>query len=530
MTKAEAGQSLIGLVVGGRYRITGRAAAVGDAGCRYLANEIVDGHAVGPVELRMYSPRDGDSRDRVVNEARALAGVSHPNIVTFRGAGEFHSQTLPVFLYIATELADDTLRGKLIRCGHLSAAETIIIARHIAEAIRFLSDMTLVHGNLTPSSIVCAGRVWKLADIGIAAKGMVDGMPATPNSLDRSNGVLSRSASRYCSPQLQAGEADPLCDVWALGAVLLECLTGALPCDCSSVADYTALTTGLPIIRDALPYPLGHIIDGCLKLDTQHRSSWETIISQAGSTAPASCGWPPGVGNSIGDYTVNPCDGSQLMWVPSGQFIMGARHTDPCAKPSCMPQRVVYLSGFWIYTRAVSILQFKRFCAATGRTFYLPGNPERWLDSDPMPSVEWHAARAYAEWAGVALPSEAQWEKAARGSDGYLYPWGNEWQEGTADELRLRTSPYGCAGMLGRQLEWCNDWFSQTYYSEAPGSNPPGPETGWVHSVRGGTFGSWTLEHPGCYYRNELPLTYDGVDTTFDCRSCVFRCVYNPAE
>ena len=102
-----------------------------------------------------------------------------------------------------------------------------------------------------------------------------------------------------------------------------------------------------------------------------------------------------------------------------------------------MPQHTVYLDDYYIYKNEVTVAQYGKFCREMGHK--MPNAPHwGWQDSDPMVRVSWEDATAYAEWAGVVLPSEAQWEKAARGTDGRIYPWGNEWDKSNSSFVRSR--------------------------------------------------------------------------------------------
>ncbi len=123
-----------------------------------------------------------------------------------------------------------------------------------------------------------------------------------------------------------------------------------------------------------------------------------------------------------------------------------------------------------------------------------------------MVNVSWFDAAAYARWAGVALPSEAQWEKAARGTDGRLFPWGDAWDAGkcakrsNSDGQQRHPSgvhpvgsfpagagPYGAQDLAGNVWEWCADWYDAAYYRHAPRRNPTGPSTGTARVLRGGS-------------------------------------------
>jgi len=145
----------------------------------------------------------------------------------------------------------------------------------------------------------------------------------------------------------------------------------------------------------------------------------------------------------------------------------------------------------------------------------MPSKPKwGWIDNHPIVNVSWNDAKAYADWAGVVLPTEAQWEKAARGTDGRIYPWDNEWdaikcvnftnsKSGTkpVGSILSGSSPYECLDMAGNVWEWCGDWYGADYYKNAPAKNPTGPVTGEnrVRVLRGG---SWYYGDygPGYYY------------------------------
>ena len=118
---------------------------------------------------------------------------------------------------------------------------------------------------------------------------------------------------------------------------------------------------------------------------------------------------------------INPKDGAEMVFVPAGEFIMGSDFdTDE------RPPHAVMLDGYWIYKTEVTLGAYRKYCQQTGHAT----PPETgWLQDDthPVVFVSWEDAAAYAKWAGGALPSEAQWEKAARGTDSRIYPWGNEW-------------------------------------------------------------------------------------------------------
>ena len=204
-------------------------------------------------------------------------------------------------------------------------------------------------------------------------------------------------------------------------------------------------------------------------------------------------------GTTAGQTCVNPKDNALMVWVPAGDFLMGSAETDARAMPDEVPQHTVKLDGYWIYQKDVTVAQYKAYCAATDEAMPIDAPPWGWKDTHPMVNVNWKQAHAYAKWAGAHLPSEAQWEKAARGTDGRIYPWGNTWDNDKCNNAANGpektmpvgsfpegASPYGCLDMGGNVWQWCEDWYGGDYYNNAPATNPKGPEDGQWRVFRGG--------------------------------------------
>jgi iron(II)-dependent oxidoreductase len=198
--------------------------------------------------------------------------------------------------------------------------------------------------------------------------------------------------------------------------------------------------------------------------------------------------------------------------VPAGWFLMGSDpEADRVAGPQERPQRPVYVDRFEIDRYEVSNAHYLRFVMADKATVppYWQGDPfAEKMASHPVIGVTWHEADAYCRWAGKRLPTEAEWEKAARGTDGRLYPWGNElpgWlrtniaHPGSKRGIRYPplanvnrydrgVSPYGVYQLAGNVAEWVADWFESDYYRRAPKENPKGPEQGTDKVFRGGSW------------------------------------------
>ena len=196
---------------------------------------------------------------------------------------------------------------------------------------------------------------------------------------------------------------------------------------------------------------------------------------------------------------VNAKDGSVLVYVPNGSFEMGDGRNGDCLKHR------VEVSGYWIGVYAVTNAQYGRFVEATGHR--APDN-SIWRDAakqdHPVTDVSWDDAVAYANWAGCVLPTEARWEKAARGPVGLIYPWGNEWDPSRCRHDKNRggettiavsgyasgVSGYGTYQQSGNVWEWCSDWYDENHYRSSPPRDPGGPSGGSFRVYRGGCWWS----------------------------------------
>jgi len=248
--------------------------------------------------------------------------------------------------------------------------------------------------------------------------------------------------------------------------------------------------------------------------------------------------WPAISDSSVADSTylpgkvVSPKDGATMILIPAGECLIGSTDAEIEARTAEAekararrwftdeaPQHVVYLDAYYIDKYEVTNAQYRKFVEETGHR-EPRRRRRRFFDgpNQPVVGVSWHDAQAYAEWAEKRLPTEAEWEKAARGTEGRIYPWGDVFNPDRCNTYSRRSigpqpvgsyprgaSPYGLLDMAGNAWEWCADWYAGSYYDESPYENPQGPETGDEKVMRGG---SWWVRMPS----GETRATYRGAN------------------
>jgi eukaryotic-like serine/threonine-protein kinase len=239
----------------------------------------------------------------------------------------------------------------------------------------------------------------------------------------------------------------------------------------------------------------------------------------------------------VGDTRVSTIDGMALVYVPAGEFLMGSTSSDELAATDEKPQHTVYLDAFWIDRTEVTNAMYAK-CVAAGdcdapdstgsytRSSYYEN--AQYADY-PVIYVSWIDASAYCDWAGRWLPSEAEWEKAARGTDGRIYPWGdqspsanllnyyqNEGDTTAVGSYPSSASPYGALDMAGNVWEWVHDWYGENYYSNSSSANPTGPSTGQYRMLRGGAW--YDIDRYGrTADRNGYTSVFTGYNIGFRC-------------
>ena len=593
-------------------------------GAVFLAEQIAVGNR--PVALKVLSRKlldDPDFLQRFQNEAASTGRIHHVNVVTIYESGQADDGTP----YIAMEfLEGESLRQALARRGALPVPEVAEILQQAARGLNAAHKLGIIHRDLKPDNIfltypddaaaplagghdpvafaqdVGAGLVPALP-VGIADTGRAQDPPLRPVVVKlvdfgiaklRESGAHTQTGMVLGTPAymsfeqasgLRSDELDARSDVYSLGVVVYEMLTGRAPFQSDTPVGYLrmhmqedpppfrAVKPDLPalpqletVVMKALtkdrnlrygsvlefarefaeaanhaPEAVGAVREPPLRdrramlQPTVPPTAHPAISAMPGVAAtrprlilwvgiPAAAlllvlgGWyvasmhprsgspiqPASVQTSqetvptaVGKVKMNAKDGLKYVWIPPGTFMMGCSAGDTeCKDDEKPPHQVAITRGFWMGQTPVTVGAYKRFARATGHPMPLaPKFNKRWMNENmPSVNVSWNDATAFCGWAGGRLPTEAEWEYAARGgSTEARYGAIGEiaWYSQTHDVAQKRANGFGLYDVLGNVWQWVNEWYDQNYYQSSPSQDPQGPASGQYRVLRGG---SWSFD------------------------------------
>ena len=429
---------------------------------------------------------DFEIRRRFVREARVLSSWSHPNVVSIYDFVAHQRINAIIMEYVE---GPSLVHHLAAWRGRLPFDELLALFGGVLEAMEDGHRHGIVHRDLKPENILVrsteAGLSPKIVDFGIAK--ILEGTTYTMTG-------AFLGTCRYMAPEQVKNPhtADHRADIYSLGVTLYQLCTGKVPFDSGNhfavmMAHVTDAPTPPSQIRSDLPPGLERLILDALAKDPAARPAscaifrerLEEALAESAPTARAEGG-----SNRPLSPSIKGTDGYEMVLVPAGPFQMGPA------------RREVMLDAFYMDRVPVTNEQFKLFLDVTG---YKPKDPEasrflnhfregrvpRGHERHPVVYVSWDDARAYAHWAGKRLPTEAEWEKAARGTDGRKYPWGRaepgrtranygKTQGGTMSvgSFPEGASSYGIHDLAGNVWEWCEDFDDKSFYEEGPSRNP----------------------------------------------------------
>jgi len=514
---------LVGKILGTKYRIDSRIGG-GGMGAVYRAEHMFMQRKVA---IKLVNPklmRSEKYENMLRSEAMLASRFNHQNAVTLHDFGFLADGR--TFYLVMEYLRGRTLRRELKRLGVILEDRVTNIMRQVTSAMAAAHNAHIVHLDLKPENIMLVSHVAdgkdvvKILDFGVSrftgahTQAAVAGREKNFPKPDRILGTL-----RYMSPEQIVGEGiDARSDIFSLGIIMYEMLTGRYPYEAKTKkkliqniiqAEPQRFKKIAPHLK--ISEAMEKVVMRCIEKDPAERyenaAGLHAAIDRASVEReaeklqvriaakeltlpePADYSFLQKAGHFIKSKIIhrkkkltpeeaNAPEG--MVFVPAGEFKMGF----DIASSDEAPMHDRYVDAFYIDIYLVTNKQYKKFIDETGNE-----PPSNWktvtfpagLADYPVTHVTWFDAKAYCEWAGKRLPTEAEWEKAARGIDGRCYPWGNKWrrnicnwggmagidgpQPSPVGHFKLDRSPYNCMDMCGNVKEWTEDWYEKYYLS-----------------------------------------------------------------
>jgi formylglycine-generating enzyme required for sulfatase activity/predicted Ser/Thr protein kinase len=497
-----------------RYQIV-RKLGEGAMGVVYLSN---DTWLKREVAIKRIKPRDGQDPQergkavqRLIREAQAAAGLKHPHIVAVYDVIPDESSPSIIMEYVrGKSLAEAAPWGV-----PAERSFALRVLQECAGALDFAHSRRRVHRDFKPANVMLdeAGSAL-IMDFGIAK--MLD------SPTDSTHGKVT-GTFEYMSPEQMNGAAvDGRSDQYSLAVVAYQLLTGCRVFDAPDLGTLISMALLQPpppasgrnsrlpeavdaVFWKALAKKAAERYDSC----TEFVTGLEARLLAAGPPKPSqddigtvkNQALTVPITRKTGVVRVNQIDGQRFLWIPGGTFLMGCSPGDAECYDDEKPAHEVTLSrGFWMGESPVTEGAYKRYAEAKGQSMPVPLHldlQETTAGDENLPaaSVTWDEAASYCKWAGGRLPTEAEWEYAARaGATGARYgnlddiAWCRSNSAGPTPVGLKQPNGFGLSDMLGNVWEWTADWYGEEYYKAGEKIDPQGPPKGTTRTLRGGSW------------------------------------------
>jgi formylglycine-generating enzyme required for sulfatase activity/predicted Ser/Thr protein kinase len=494
----------VGDVIDDRYEVV-TILGEGGMGVVYKVSDNILSQVVALKTLLPAFVQHEEALTRFINEVKVSLMLNHSNIIRV-----FDIRRTQDLYYMTMQYIEGfSLYDWLDENDKRDIGQVLEILKKICAGLEYAHRMGTFHRDIKPANIMMTkqGGVF-LVDFGLAK--LADGM----GNITRLGGA---GTPNYMAPeQKRGGEIDQRADIYAMGVMAFEMFTGELPkltmasqlnpklnskvdgvLTKSMASDpgerYGNILTFIEDLADALATrkvaPGGGgatVLEGATILEGATVLEGATMMEGA-EAAPVQEARPKPPPESVID----------MCMVPAGHFWMGSSLKEGKNETE-KPRHRIFLSTYYIDKFLVTNQVYRQFIKDTGHP-----EPLFWADPQlnnplqPVVGVSWHDAMAYVEWAKKRLPTEGEWEKAAKGEENLIYPWGNEYADGMAnvdftlgqtsqvEQFPSGKSSYGCFDMIGNVWEWCLDWYDERYYATSPSENPQGPGKGQKKVIRG---------------------------------------------
>ena len=448
--------------------------------------------------------------DRFQREVLLAAQLSHPHIVPLFEAGDADG----LLFYVMEFVEGESLRQRLKREGRLAVDDALRVTSEVGDALQYAHENGVIHRDIKPENILLSRGHALVSDFGIAKlmeeRGSAEGVSLTSSG-------MAVGTAEYMSPEQASGDRriDPRSDVYSLATVLYEMLGGSPPFTGSSVqAIVSQVITEPPrpirSQRPGLPVQLERALArGLAKSPADRPRTARAFVESLAAPAPRPpwpsarrAGWIAACGAAVSVLTWAVWPRSRLHAPPGMALVPAGLY--PVGGDRWRPATTVRLDSFFIDSAEVTVAAFRRFMEATHAVppwTQASPPPDHW----PVTGVLWREAEEFCSWRARRgrLPSEDEWEAAARGPRGLRYPWGDRWERGRANADSLRDSFAATGtGRAGESWVGAVDLIGNAWEWTATAARDPRGQPG--HVIKGGAFDT-PRENATAAYRAILP-------------------------
>lgn len=427
---------------------------------------------------------DEDVKSRFLNEAKICLTLAHPNIIRVRDINIFEDNYYMVMEYIeGVELKD--IKEEFLKKDPF---EVYLFLKPIFEALGYAHKYT-VHRDMKPSNIMVQDNKVYLMDFGIS-KALDD------SELSNHTIIGGMGTKKYASPEqsFNANDVDLRSDIYSMGIMMYELLTGTAPKNTSIIEAQNPCE-----INKNIPSVMGTIILKMIEPRLENRyKSMEEVIEAFEKAKKFNIESSKNENTLIQNSDKNT-QKDDFVYIEGGDFLRGSglESKNPIEKP----RKKIYLDGFYISKFCVTNYEYNIYLEETQKE--QPKEFEKNLEfkpHHPVVNITYEEALAYCKFVGGTLPSEAQWEKTAKGKQNFIYPWGNEFDSEKVninyifdDTVDVRfyengQTKDGVVQLAGNVWEWCLDDFIEDFYSSDIVHNPCAQNNSDIKVIRGGAF------------------------------------------
>jgi serine/threonine-protein kinase len=427
-------------------------------------------------------------KNRFLNEAKLCLALTHPNIIRVRDVSIYNN-----IYYMVMEYIQGVELKSILPTLDISDIKSIYkLIRPILEALDYAHNYT-IHRDIKPANIMIKDNKAYLMDFGIS-KALED------SELQNHTIIGGMGTKKYASPEqmFNANDVDKRTDIYSMGIMLYQLFTKKIPKN-TAVEQPEKPSNYNSKISPLLDNVILKMIESKPNMRQNNFKEVIDVLDNIILTMQTSQTQQELIDTKQDNKDIFDLDLNNMIRIPSGEFLRGSGLESKISIEK--PRKTIFLDEFYISKYCVTNEEYNQFLKDTN--YKVPKNFEENLKNKPnhpVVYVSYNDAKEYCKYKNVSLPTEAQWEKVAKGGKNFIYPWGNKFEINNVniantyndtipvDNLDNGKSVDGIYNLAGNVWEWCEDDFVDDFYKRADKNNPVAKENSEIKVLRGGSF------------------------------------------